>query len=89
MLRKYFAFPSLRLHRPIFAVKDVREVLPEAIGTHSMGEVSLTVLVDVRLHLSPCVGLSSDLLAVRTDWQNTTEDFDLIQRGAQLPVRVL
>ena len=70
---------GVALHRPIFAVVDVRVVLPEAIGTHSMGEVSLTVLMDVRLHLNPRVGLSSDLLAVGADWQNTAEDFDLIQ----------
>jgi len=53
-----------------------------------MGEVSFTVLVDVRLHLSPCVGLRSDLLAVGADWQNTVEDFDLLQGCAQLPVRL-
>ena len=44
-----------------------------------MGEVSLTVFTDVRLHLSPRVGLSSDPLAVGANWQNTMEDFDLFK----------
>ena len=64
-------------------------MLPEAIGTHSVGKVSLTVFMDVRFHLVPGVVLGSDPLAVGADWQNPTEDLDLIQGGDQFSVRLI
>src|SRR5215475_3902254 len=76
-------------HGAVFAGVGDGVVLPEGIGTHTMGEVSLTVLMNVLLHLDPRVGLSSDLLAVRSDRQTTTEHFDLIQGSAQLPLCLL
>ena len=69
--------------------RTAREILVDLLQTsraHAMREYRVGVSTEVGLYLVPISAIVSDLLAARTDRQQSGQDLDLIHRCLEVPI---